>query len=383
MSKNKNKIIVASAGSGKTTGIIQKVKKNLDKNILITTYTNGNIGEIYTKFFEDIDLEYIPENIEILTLFNFLLSHGVKPYQSELIDIEKGRVKSIDFESTRPLKISKTKKRAYYLNKNNDIYVNYVTEFVCENNKKSGGKIIKRLEKIYDLIIVDEIQDIKGKYDLEFFELLLRSKIEILLVGDYRQAILNTNTSSKGKKDEKGSGIIKRFSKWEKDELCELTYENISYRCCQKICDFADKLFPDVPKTKSQRKDVSKHQGIFVTKEDEKSILEYLHNYEDDDIKIIRYNKNHNPFKLKGLNVGNAKGQTWNRTIIFFPQKDLNRFLESGIPNFPPKTKSQLYVALTRARYSVLLVADSEDIIFDEIERIKSPHNLKLFNIKK
>ena len=385
MSKIKNKILVSSAGSGKTTGIVGKVKGNSDKSILVTTYTNKNVDEIISKFLEDKDFDFIPKNISIMSLYGFLLSHAVKPHQSTFFDSEKGRINSIDFKSKRPYTIPKNI-RSYYLNKNNDIYVNYLTEFICGANKKSSGKIIERLEKIYDLIIVDEIQDIGGKYDLDFFKLLLKSKIEILLVGDHRQSILNTNTSSKGKKSETGSGIINRFEEWEKEGLCKLEYKNISHRCCQEVCNFSDKLFPDVEKTLSKRKEnENEHQGIFIIEKNKESVLAYYAEYKKDKknneykLLILRFDKNSDTLGLKALNIGLAKGQTCDRVILFFPEKDLRKFLETGISDFRLKTKSLLYVALTRARFSVLLVLDVDCISCDEVKRIRGAYDLRLF----
>ena len=75
---NRNKLIIAAAGSGKTTFLIDNALHIEDSNVLITTYTEENEKEIRKKF-EGV----IPNNIRIQTWFSFLLQHGVRPYQSK------------------------------------------------------------------------------------------------------------------------------------------------------------------------------------------------------------------------------------------------------------------------------------------------------------
>ena len=65
---NKNKLMLAAAGSGKTTFLVEKSKKIKDENVLITTYTEANEAEIINKF-----KGRIPRNITIQTWFSFLL----------------------------------------------------------------------------------------------------------------------------------------------------------------------------------------------------------------------------------------------------------------------------------------------------------------------
>ena len=76
---SKNRLMIAAAGSGKTTFLVQTAKKIKDQNVLITTYTEANESEIKKKF-----RGRIPKNITIQTWFSFLLQHGVRPYQSEM-----------------------------------------------------------------------------------------------------------------------------------------------------------------------------------------------------------------------------------------------------------------------------------------------------------
>ena len=49
---NNNKLIIAAAGSGKTSHLIEEAIKNREKKVLITTYTQANEAEIKKKIIE-------------------------------------------------------------------------------------------------------------------------------------------------------------------------------------------------------------------------------------------------------------------------------------------------------------------------------------------
>ena len=74
-----NKVIIASAGSGKTTYLVRKAIELRDEKILITTYTDQNANEIKAKFHEINHC--VPQNVTILPWFTFLLQDGVRPFQ--------------------------------------------------------------------------------------------------------------------------------------------------------------------------------------------------------------------------------------------------------------------------------------------------------------
>ena len=74
-----NKLIIAAAGSGKTTYLINESMKFKDERVLITTYTEANEEEIKKKFIRRY--KSVPSFVKVQTWFSFLIQHGVKPYQ--------------------------------------------------------------------------------------------------------------------------------------------------------------------------------------------------------------------------------------------------------------------------------------------------------------
>ena len=197
----KNHVVIASAGGRKTTFVVEEALKHPDKKILITTYTRENLDQITSYIIERKGC--IPSNISVLSLFTFLLREGVWPYQNHVLSTR--RVKSLDFNTaTVPIVRGGRSNPNWFLNSGNYIYKDRVSEFVCECNTKCGWLVISRLEKIYDVIYIDEMQDLVG-WDQELVELIMQSSIVTNLVGDPRQATYGTNQSSKNKSQKGGN----------------------------------------------------------------------------------------------------------------------------------------------------------------------------------
>lgn len=337
--------IISAAGSGKTTFIVKETVSNSDSKVAVITYTNNNENEIKKKYYEAN--RTIPSNVFVSTWFQFLLQECVRPYQNFVYD--KRRIDTIDFVSGKSAKfIPKANTEKYFFSQGRYIYNDKISEFACLCNEKSGGLVTQRLKKIFDEIYIDEVQDLAG-YDFELLEMFLKSNIKLTLVGDNRQATYATNNSEKNKKF-KGVNIINLLDKWEKQGLCEKQYRSQSHRCNQAICDLADGLYPDMPKTESLNNDITGHDGIFLvsSKEAENYILRYSP-------QILRFDVKTDTQGFPAINFGASKGLTFERVLIY-PNNPIQKFLESGENTHIEKSKAKFYVALTRAKFSVAFV---------------------------
>lgn len=341
----KNKVIVAVAGSRKTTSIVEKaLSTSSSKNLLITTYTNENIEQINSYLIQQNG--YVPANIIVASWYSFLLQDGVRPYQNYMTN--KGRINSINFTST-PTPYTAKESSNYYITEENNIYCDRVADFICECNKRSKGLIVKRLEKIYTHILVDEIQDFSG-FDLEFLEKLFYSSISITAVGDPRQATFSTNNSLKNKQYRK-SQILEWIKDKHTSNLFVIEERTDCYRSNQVICDFADALFPKQPKTNSKNISVTGHDGIFYIEKSE--ALDYFKKYSPT---ILRYDKRTNTLNLPAFNIGTTKGRTYDRVLIFPTNKMREYLLTKDLLKAGDLAK--FYVAITRAKYSVAFVVN-------------------------
>jgi ATP-dependent DNA helicase UvrD/PcrA len=343
MPSNKNKVVIASAGSRKTTFIVETALAILDKNVLITTYTNENLDQINAYLIEKKG--YIPPNITVTSWYSFLLQHGVRPYQNHMTD--KGRIKSIDFTSTPNQFIKKENVDKFFLTSGDNIYRDRVACFICECDNRTKGLVVRRLEKIYAHIFIDEIQDFAG-YDLDILEKLFNSSIATVSVGDPRQATFSTNNSTKNKKFKK-SEILEWVNSKKKANLLHVEERNDCYRSNQLICDFADALFPALPKTVSKNTTVTGHDGIILINQN--NVLNY---YKTHKPMVLRHDKRTKTMGLPAFNIGTMKGRTFDRVLIF-PTKPMKEYLAKKDLSRAGDL-SKLYIAVTRAKYSATFV---------------------------
>lgn len=346
MQSHKNNITIASAGGRKTTLIIEEALKQKDKKILITTYTIENTDQIKSYIISQNG--FIPDNITVITWFAFLLKDCVRPYQNYILPTQ--RVESFDFRTIPAPRIKGGRSNpAWYINKGNYIYKDRVSEFICDCNGRCKGSVIKRLEKIYDQIYIDEMQDLVG-WDQNLVELLMESTIAVTLVGDPRQATYSTNNSQKNK-GKKGKNMMLWINELKDKNKCIVKEKTECFRSNQVICDFADNLYPDLSKTISKNAKITGHDGVFIIKQTE--VLSYIETYNP---QILRWSKKTDTISLPAINIGASKGLTYERVLIF-PTKRMKKYLETSDINDAGDIP-KLYVAVTRAKYSVAFVID-------------------------
>lgn len=345
-----NKVIVAAAGAGKTWGICQEVikeAKNTKKKILITTYTNKGVESIETEYKKQ-NFGVIDENVVILTWFQFLLYELVKPYQRSITN-EYNAIKSIDFNHQYGfINYVKRGTKKHYITSNNDILSNTVSEFAIDNNVKTHGKVIARLEEIYSRIYIDEIQDLVGE-DLELLKLLFDSKIYVECVGDYKQATYTTHNSKKNKK-QSGQNIIDYFRELEKENIIELHCNKKTRRFGKEICNFSNSIFADLKDTiESDVYYEQENMGVYLI--ERKDVGIYYNTYKPT---VLKYDVKTRDIPFSSLNFGQCKGMTFDRVLIY-PNGAYTKFLKN---NQVLKSPCKYYVSATRAKYSIAFVVD-------------------------
>lgn len=341
--------ILAAAGSRKTEYIVDSALAVTDGRVLITTYTNENKRQIVQRIEQKAGT--MPQHISVVGWYSFLIAHCVKPYQRARVG-EPLLINGLNFKGSRTRFARKSENR-YFLDSNNDLYRDGVSDFVVTLNGDTNGAVVRRLENIYTHILVDEVQDLVG-YDLDVLDMLLASAVRLTLVGDPRQHTLSTNNGPRNKKY-RGPGIKDWFA--ERASACELQTRNVSYRCNQTICDFADAIYPDMPPTRSSGVGETGHDGIFYLSP--QRVVEYLNEYRN--VTVLRDSKRADTLGLAAMNIGVSKGSTFDRVMIF-PTKPMVEYLKKRDPT-KLKAPERLYVAVTRARFSVaFVVGDLADL---------------------
>ncbi|MFN2525842.1 MAG: UvrD-helicase domain-containing protein [Actinomycetota bacterium] len=342
MPSTSNRALIAAAGSGKTEQVVAEAL-GATGSVLVLTYTNENHRHILSRLREAEGT--VPSNIRVRTWFDFLVNEGARPYQIAM-ELEPGALGTLNFLGRRNRSMSKAS-LAYYLDEDNDLYRDGVADFVCSCNKRSGGRVVSRLEAIYSKILIDEFQDLVG-YDLDLIDLLLAAAIPVTLVGDPRQRTFVTNLNPRNKQYQ-GAGIMNWLD--ERKTVCATEVLSESFRCCQELCDFSDSLYPDLPKTTGRNVDNDEHRGIRIIEAGE--VAEYVAKWQP---MILRDSKATNTAGLPAMNIGVAKGLTFERVLIF-PTAPMMKYLdERDLSGLKPQSIARLYVAVTRARHSVTFV---------------------------
>jgi DNA helicase-2/ATP-dependent DNA helicase PcrA len=378
---NKNKLIIAAAGSGKTTYLVDRAKKIKDENVLITTYTEENETEIRKKFYGRI-----PQNITIQTWFSFLLQHGVRPYQSvmnsDLHDIRVGfyltdRPSGARFFSRSGQPVGYWGEKyffKFYFSRDMKIYSDKISKFIVHCNQKTKGEVINRITRIYPHIFIDEVQDLAG-WELEILKLFFNSASKIMLVGDPRQVTYLTHHPRKYSKYKDGK--IKEFIESEcngKRNLKEIEIDEKtlfrSHRNGKLICDFSTKLYPNYAACEpceciGCRSYSEAHEGVFLIRN--KDVEAYLQTYMPVQLRwnnTISVNDKFNTY-----NFGKSKGLSFDRVLIY-PTRDMEKWIFDNSCGLKFETRAKFYVAITRAKFSVGIVCDYPDD-FVETEELR------------
>lgn len=375
-----NKLYIAAAGSGKTTFLVKSaLEKDSTETVIILTYTEANESEIRNKIFKLNGS--IPENITIQTWFSFLLQHGVRPYQGTFNDIlknqlikgmllvnQKSGLKSIN--ARFPVYFGEDDFKQYYFNKNWKIYSDKISKFVFQSNKKTCGKIVSRLSKIYKYFFIDEVQDLAG-FDLELLKLLLKSNSSVLLMGDPRQVTYLTHNPQKHLKYSTGKikdFLIDNCARLIQDCIDEETL-NKSHRNNEVICSYSFRLYPNLPEPTSCdcpscHNVITEHQGIFIIKPG--NVKDYIERFKPVE---LRWNKSTKTFDENNtFNFGESKGLGFDRVLIY-PTTKMSDWIKNNSLELTNLVRAKLYVGVTRARYSVCFVMNyTEQDNFSGIE---------------
>ncbi len=373
------RLILASAGAGKSKLIVEQAIERiaLGERVLILTYTENNQNELVKKFCQVRGT--VPSLVTIKGWFTFLLEDMIRPYQSCIF---QGRIPSINFNPEDPHKrngrnikgsgekIEGNYNPKHFLTRNKGkAHTSYISKLAVRINSVSGGKSIARLSEIYSSIFIDETQDLIG-WDFELMKSISSSGIyQFCCVGDFRQTLYSTHPTTKKPKD--NNEKLKRFV----DIGFTPENLNVSWRCTQNICDFADLVHKNEGVYESTESKLEvldpkyiDHLGVFVVEPD--NVGEYIKKHQPI---ILRANRTSHKYLCEGrdaYNFGEVKGMGFNRVLICSTDKH-QKFLAGKYDVFEsdktPKAKNSLYVAITRARYSVAFLY-AGDVAIEGVE---------------
>ncbi len=329
------KLVLAVAGSGKTTEIINKVNYN-DKT-LIVTYTENNYNNIKNKIIKKFNA--IPPNVRIYTYFSFLYKFCFLPLKKNL------EVKGIDYNIIKN-KRATAKNIAYYMDIGNKKMYHCRLAKLC--NEILIYQIKNRLEKYFDNIYIDEIQDFSG-HDFNFLLSIIQCKCSIFLVGDYYQHTYDTSRDGNVNKNlyNNYGSYVNKF----KHSIPEIEFDNTSFlkskRCSKEVCSFIKNQL-DI-----NIESYFNHTSIVKEITDE----EELKNIVTNPAVVKLFYQNSKKYDIKNVdNWGNSKGETYNDVCVILNENTYQLYKNNSTNKLAFATKNKLYVACSRPRQNLYIV---------------------------
>lgn len=348
---NDNHLTLAVAGSGKTQRIVDACSTaEPNERILVLTYTSENQKELKKRLARNAGNHH---GIDVSGWFSFLIGDFVRPYLPFLYPDR--RVRGFDFKSPPQQRVKNEEWRRYF-NNQSEVRKVHLSQLAHRVNEAAAEAPIRRLERIYDRIFIDEVQDLCG-WDLEILECLMKSRIPLQMVGDVRQAILVTNPQERKNKKYKYMRIWDWFRRQEGALQLSIHQECTTFRCRPEIAKFADSLFSKdlgFETTVSLNSTETAHDGIYFVKSSDADA--YVESYNP---LFLRRNANSGRglAYLHPMNIGISKG-LGREHVLIYPTDEMVKWL-SKQSVLEEQRAAYMYVAITRAQQSVAFILDS------------------------
>src|SRR5690554_176624 len=331
------RVVLAVAGAGKTTYVIDQLKE--DSRALLITYTDNNTRNLKNRIIKKFG--YVPEKIRVLSYFTFIYTYCLKPlYGYEL------KLKGINFVQQIPSSILRTKKNAreHYIDSTQRIYSNRVSKLLIEFDLMPS--VLDRLKRYFDSIYIDEIQDFAAN-DFNFVCKLSGFESKVVLVGDFYQHTFGTSSDGNTQR-----GLYDCFNGYYK-KLSEAGYEvdaallSNSYRCPPEICEFiTDKLGIDIESNKT----ISGSIEYISSNEDVDCLF-----MNDNVVKLFYQSSNKYPGNTD--NWGNVKGlDDFDDVCVVLNPTTLKAYKNNTLSSLAPMTKNKFYVACTRTKQNLYFI---------------------------
>lgn len=333
-----HRVILAVAGSGKTSYIINSIDP--EKANLILTYTENNYLNLRNRIVRRFG--GIPDGTRVYTYFSFLYAFCLRPFVGDQLGL-----KGINFE--QPSKFANRHKKhdaRRYIDRHGRIYSSRIASFLI--NFCLIDEVRARIEKYFSSIYVDEVQDIAGS-DFNLLMGITTSNTDSLLVGDFFQHTFDT--SRDGNVNKSLYDDFDAYKKRLEDSGFSIDEKALShsYRCCQSTCEFvANKL----------KITITSHQGKgnIVEFVDDEGWAEVIF-LQDKTVKL--FYRGHYLYPCHSENWGASKGLDDFDSVCVVLNKTTEKLFRDGkLDELLPMTRNKLYVACTRARSELFFVPE-------------------------
>ena len=377
---------VAVAGSGKTTHLVEMGRERLIElekvkgyhgKLAYVTFTTNNKDNLQNRLCRRIGFS---DSIVVLGWYQFLLSTFIQPYKRDMIERLYTTQVSVSFANPPTYKDSNGKNRPAYkkgelekkfLDKDSNIYKDYIAEFALECIQKNEVTLQKYLPSIFDTIYIDEAQDLCG-YDFEILKFLVKKvNVPIIVAGDAKQTTYTTANTRKNHHITFDSYLSEKVNTKRKEYITiNRTTLIYTHRCISAISAIASKVSP-MPLTRTcscdeceekRKQYIHRLRGAYLVKKI--YIQAFL---EETKSAILRWDKTNR--ETEGMtnvyNMGEVKGLEFDPVLVFPTGNMLEILQGNGVPR-SEIVHAKLYVAVTRPRYILgVIVPDGFNAIID------------------
>lgn len=341
-----NELTLAVAGSRKTQSIVDACTVG-DRNArrLVITYTISGQRELEIRLGR---ARLNGNQVTITGWYSFLLQNCIGPYLPLLYP--EVRLSGLNFEGN-PGRYAKGTSR--YFDSSGRAFRMHLSKLARDVMTRSRGAVVDRISRMYDEIYIDEVQDLTGN-DLHILEALLKCKhLRIVMVGDVRQSVFDTNPHDQALRQYRGLGMLDWFKQQESSGNLAIHERSDTWRSNQEIATFSDSILPQssgFPSTISKQDERTGHDGVFAVSEYHAAA--YIDEFDPQPLRDSGATARE--VDLPFMNFGKVKGLTFDRVIIY-PTGPIRKFIQ-GVDTLPDRSACRLYVGVTRARYSVAFV---------------------------
>jgi hypothetical protein len=199
---------------------------------------------------------------------------------------------------------------------------------------------------VYSHVYIDEVQDMAG-HDLSIVEVLFDSRIEVICVGDNKQATYSTHNARKNKK-KSGRNLWEFCADKESAGVATIEENMVSRRFNNNICAFANRVYPNTKNIITCMNDVTEHDGVFIIESCD--VEQYCEHFKP---VVLKYSRATDVGDRASYNYGECKGMTFDR-VLLYPTQPFVAFLSGKKLD----KQEKCYVAVTRPRYSLAIVVN-------------------------
>lgn len=327
--------LMAVAGSGKTTALVESLSR--DRRTLLLTYTDNNAANLVNCILSKFGC--IPVNIKVSTWFSFVLGFLVKPFSVP----ECPKIRKLDFKD--PPQYATGIDR--FLSCSGGLF--HCRSFEFARKRIGAAKIMTRISRFFDEVLIDEVQDFAG-FDFDFIEMLGESGLSVTLAGDFYQHTYDTSRDGSKNKNLHGTyeGFKRRLAKW---YMIDETSLSASWRCSPEVCNFiSEKIGICI----SSANKPSGHTPRLLSDID--SIRQVMAN---PSVTKLFYQK-WDSYEGKGANWGACKGLSFGDVCVVLNKKTSLLFRSNRLQELASSTRNKLYVACSRTRGKLFFVYESD-----------------------